>query len=97
VVLVHPKEKEINGLEVKQLVDIENPETCGVSIVTPPSVTAKVIEEAIGLGFKRFWLQPGAESADIVTRLKSLDDSFIKLYGGPCVLISIDHGGKSSI
>jgi len=52
---VHPKEKEVEGIDVIQLEDVPDPKSCGISIVTPPVVTLATIQKASGLGFENFW------------------------------------------
>mmetsp|Transcript_6891 Transcript_6891/g.17630 ORF Transcript_6891/g.17630 Transcript_6891/m.17630 type:complete len:141 (-) Transcript_6891:1691-2113(-) len=91
VVPVHPKLDEIEGLAVKQLEDLENPAEWGISIVTPPAISAKVLEKAHGLGFRWFWFQPGAENAEVKELAAGMEDSHV-LAGGPCVLVSIRRG-----
>jgi uncharacterized protein len=50
----------IEGLAAKSsIAEIEDAVHTGVSIVTPPAVTKKVIEEGLSLGFRNFFLQPG--------------------------------------
>ncbi len=88
---VHPKLPEIEGLAVKQLKELAKPEEWGVSVVTPPAATLDVLKEARALGFKRFWLQPGAENADVVKEAATWKDVSV-IAGGPCVLVSIDRG-----
>jgi len=87
---VHPQETEVEGLSVQQLEDIDDPSETSVSIITPPPVTLNVIEKAAKLGFKKLWLQPGAESPEVMAKLASLDVQY--LAGGPCVLVSLDMG-----
>ena len=94
VVPVHPTLEEIEDLKVQQLEQLENPETYGVSIVTPPGVSMSVIEQGQKLGFKRFWLQPGAESKEILS--KEWGEDVQVIAGGPCVLVSIDRGEHKS-
>mmetsp|Transcript_420 Transcript_420/g.523 ORF Transcript_420/g.523 Transcript_420/m.523 type:complete len:141 (+) Transcript_420:171-593(+) len=89
VVPVHPKEETVEGLKVQQLQDLENPEKIGVSVITPPAVTLNVIKEAHELGFKNIWLQPGAESPQVIAEASKLGQSII--YGGPCILVSLDR------
>ncbi|KAI5777757.1 CoA binding domain-containing protein [Geopyxis carbonaria] len=40
--------------------DLPHPRDTALSIVTPPAVTAKVLEEAAAAGVRRVWLQPGS-------------------------------------
>lgn len=82
---VHPKETEIEGLQcyadLSSLPEIPK----GVSIITPPAVTEKVVEEAAKLSIKNIWMQPGAESPAAVSRAEELGLNVI--HGGPCVLV----------
>ena len=32
-----------------------------LSLVTPPAVTREIVESAVSLGVRNFWMQPGAE------------------------------------
>ena len=59
---VHPREKQIEGIDcVAGVKDL--PETVkSLSIITPPRITEKVVEEAIARGIENIWMQPGAES-----------------------------------
>ena len=38
----------------------------GVSIITPPEVTERVVEDAARPGIRRLWMQPGAESPLVI-------------------------------
>jgi len=88
---VHPKESEIEGVAVQQLEDIPDKEHTGVSIITPPAVTMEVVENARKLGYTNFWLQPGAESKEVMEKVASMEGIHV-IAGGPCVLVSIDRG-----
>ncbi len=59
----------------------------GLSIVTPPAVTEGIIEEAARLGFRRVWMQPGAESPAAVRRAEEL--GLAPIAGGPCLLVEL--------
>lgn len=59
----------------------------GVSIITPPPVTERIVEEAANAGIQRVWMQPGAESARAIARARELGLTVIA--GGPCVLVSL--------
>ncbi len=58
-----------------------------VSIITPPAITERVVEEAIAAGVRRVWMQPGAESPRAVERARSAGLSVIS--GGPCLLVEL--------
>ncbi|MEZ5989867.1 MAG: efflux RND transporter permease subunit [Planctomycetota bacterium] len=84
---VHPKEEEIEGLEAwPSLTDLPTLPR-GVSVVTPPAVTLKVVEEAAALGVPYVWMQPGAESPEAVARATELGLGVIS--GGPCILVAL--------
>lgn len=94
---IHPKEAEIEGLATKPDVAkfLEaagtSPENVALSIVTPPKVSLAVVKSGLqDQGVSTFWLQPGAEDADLVSWVKSQPDSIQDrvIYGGPCILVS---------
>lgn len=60
-----------------------------VSIVTPPPVTARIVEEAGRLGIHHLWMQPGAESPEAIRRAEELGIAVIA--GGPCVLVKLRY------
>jgi predicted CoA-binding protein len=57
----------------------------GVSIITPPHVTERIVEQAIDLGIEHLWMQPGAESVAAVERARAAGLSVIA--GGACLLV----------
>ena len=67
---VNPRGGEIEGLQafpdLASLPELPH----GVSIITPPSVTEAVVREAVELGIKHLWMQPGAESDAALERLE---------------------------
>jgi uncharacterized protein len=91
VVAVNPKEKDIEGVaSVPDLASL--PESVdGVSIVTPPAVTEKVLTQAAAAGIKNVWMQPGAESPHWSETAESLGLNAIG--GGPCVLVALHYRG----
>ena len=82
---VHPRERMIEGVPAfASLADLPEP-VHGISVITPPQVTAEIIEQAHALGIQHVWLQPGAETPAIVQRAQALGLQVIA--GGPCVLV----------
>lgn len=86
---VHPREAEIEGL--KTYPDLHSlPEPVhGVSIITPPAITERIVEDAAAAGITRLWMQPGAESPRAVERARELGMSVIA--GGPCLLVALGY------
>ncbi|MBK6940336.1 MAG: CoA-binding protein [Planctomycetes bacterium] len=86
---VHPKEGTIEGLAcVPDLASVA-PRPHGVSIITPPVVTEKVVQQAIALGIRHLWMQPGAESAAAIDAARAAGIDVIA--GGPCVLVVLGY------
>jgi predicted CoA-binding protein len=87
VVPVNPAGGEIEGLTA--YADLPSiPGTIdGVSIITPPKVTEQVVAQALSLGIKNIWMQPGAESAEAVELAEAAGANVIA--GGPCILVSL--------
>ncbi|ORZ34586.1 CoA-binding domain protein [Catenaria anguillulae PL171] len=90
VVPINPRESEIEGLAVVASLDALastagfDPSLFSVSVITPPSITRSVLEAGVAKGFKRFWLQPGAEFPGWQTFGE--EHSVLVIGGGPCVL-----------
>jgi predicted CoA-binding protein len=87
---VNPNEEEVEGLPaVPDLAHL--PERVdGVSIITPPEVSARVVDEALALGYRNLWLQPGAEDRGAVERARRAGARVLAY--GPCVLVAL--GGR---
>jgi predicted CoA-binding protein len=60
-----------------------------ISIITPPVVTEKIVQDAIENGVKNIWMQPGAESAVAVKQAE--DAGLTVIYGGPCLLVVMGY------
>lgn len=79
----------VEGLPVYDtLSDLPGP-VHGVSIITPPRVTEHIVEQAIALGIRHLWMQPGAESEAAVARARAAGLSVIE--GGPCLLVVLGY------
>jgi len=84
---VNPNATTVEGIAaVPDLSSLEEP-VHGASIITPPEVTERIVEEAAEAGVKRLWMQPGAESDRAIERAEALGLSVIA--GGPCVLVAL--------
>lgn len=84
---VNPRADEVEGLPA--FADLASiPETpAAVSVITPPSVTSSVLDEAARLGIAHVWLQPGAEDAAVLAHAAELGLDVIA--GGPCLLVAL--------
>lgn len=86
---VHPREERIEGVAcAKSIADLPFAPH-GLSIVTPPAVTEKVVDAALEHGIRRFWIQPGAEHEGAIAKARAAGASV--LAHGPCLLVSIGY------
>src|SRR3972149_3871222 len=89
VVPVNPRGGHIEGLETyPDLAAVPGP-IDGVSIITPPQVTEGVVAQAIRLGIKHLWMQPGAESDAAIESAEQAGANVIA--GGPCILVALRY------
>jgi uncharacterized protein len=56
-----------------------------VSIVTPPSITREVVQQAIAVGVKNLWMQPGAEDPQASQAARKAGLNVID--DGSCILV----------
>jgi len=85
VIPLHPLEKEIEGVACVASVAELPPEVISISVVTPPSVTEKLVISAAAKGIKNIWMQPGAESPAAVAFCEQQGINVIA--DGTCVLV----------
>jgi len=63
---LNPGISMVDGVKVyADISDIKLP-VDAVCLVTPPAVSLKIVRECLELGIKMVWLQPGAESPEII-------------------------------
>ena len=86
---VNPSADEVEGLRAYSDLKSLPASVDGVSIVTPPAVTERAVDEAIRLGVKNIWLQPSAESETAIHHAKRAGVNL--LAGGPCVLVALGY------
>jgi predicted CoA-binding protein len=92
VVPVNPAGGMIEGLPAYPTLAALPGPVHGVSIVTPPPVTDRIIQEARAAGIRRVWMQPGAESPAAIALARA--SGMTVIAGGPCVLVELgfdDH------
>ena len=89
VYVVNPHAREVEGLEAHPDLSSLPEKVHGISIITPPRETEKVIEEAIRLGIGHVWMQPGAESTRAVSLAQ--DAGMNLIHGGPCILVVLHY------
>ncbi len=89
VVPVNPMEKEIEGLACVASVSELPDHVSSISIITPPQVTEKVVEQAIAKGIRSVWMQPGAESTQAVAACEAAGVNVIA--DGSCVLVVLGY------
>jgi uncharacterized protein len=82
---VNPNEKQVEGLDAYPTLAALPVKPHGVSIITPRWVTARIVDDAIALGIKHLWMQPGAESYPAIARAEAAGVSVI--HSGPCLLV----------
>ena len=86
---IHPSLGEVEGQQAyPSLADLPVP-VPSISVITPPSVTEKIVEQAAQAGVKRIWMQPGADSPAAITRARELGMEVIAQ--GPCLLVVLGY------
>ena len=86
---VNPVEKEIEGQACVASVSDLPEETVSISVITPPQITERVVEQAIAKGIENIWMQPGAESQAAVTACRQAGINVIA--DGSCVLVVLGY------
>jgi predicted CoA-binding protein len=86
---VNPREQLIEGATcVASVLDLPE-DVKSISIITPPAVTERVVEEAIRNGIEHVWMQPGAESERAVEACEAAGINVIA--DGSCVLVVLGY------
>lgn len=86
---VNPKTKEIEGAAcVASVPDLPN-EVTSISVITPPTITEQVVEQAARKGIKNVWMQPGAESPRAVSFCR--EHGINVIADGSCILVVLGY------
>lgn len=89
---VNPKADEVEGLTAYADLPSVPGHVDGISIITPPPATEQVVKQALSLGIKNIWMQPGAESQAAIDLATHAGANVIAQ--GPCILVALhfkDH------
>ncbi|MDX2480466.1 MAG: CoA-binding protein [Desulfuromusa sp.] len=89
VLPVHPKEKQIEAVDCVASVADLPADVQSISVITPPQVTEKVVEQAAAKGIKNVWMQPGAESPAAVQYCE--EQGLNVIADGSCVLVVLGY------
>lgn len=86
---VNPNESEVEGAScVASVLDLPD-DVQSISVITPPPVTERVVEQAIRKGIANVWMQPGAESDAAVRACREAGINVIA--DGSCVLVVLGY------
>jgi predicted CoA-binding protein len=89
---VNPREPVIEGAAcVASVLDLPD-DVKSISVITPPAVTERVVEEAIRKGIEHIWMQPGAESDRAVAACEAAGVNVIA--DGSCVLVVLGYSER---
>ena len=89
VIPVNPRETVIEGATcVATVLDLPD-DVQSISVITPPPVTERVVDEAIRKGIKHVGMQPGAESDQAVAACEAAGINVIA--DGSCVLVVLGY------
>jgi predicted CoA-binding protein len=88
-IAVNPRESVIEGAPCVASVADLPPDVASISVITPPAITERVVEEAILKGIRNVWMQPGAESARAVARC--VEAGMNVIADGSCVLVVLGY------
>lgn len=95
---------EVDGKEygtVASLSELQGPQETSVSVITPPPVTLKTLQEAKELGVKAVFLQPGTFDDGVLSYARDNFETVLAGDGGAgsegwCVLVDGDRGLRSA-
>lgn len=89
---VHPKAKVIEGLRVyPSILDIPVSSVDKVSVYLAPEIGITLLEQILKKKPKELWLNPGAESAELINKAKALGLNVI----AACSIVAIGENPSS--
>lgn len=89
VIPINARTEEIEGVKtVSSITDLPD-YVKALSVITPPVISERIVDEAIKKGIKHIWFQPGAESN---TAIKRAEAAGINVIGdGSCLLVVLGY------
>jgi predicted CoA-binding protein len=88
-IAVNPHETQIEGAPCVASVRDLPDDVKSVSVITPPEVTERIVNDAIRRGIENIWMQPGAESERSIGACKRAGINVIA--DGSCVLVVLGY------
>ena len=86
---VNPREQVIEGADcVESVLDLPD-DVKSISVITPPAVTERIVQQAISKGIENVWMQPGAESDASVEACQRVGINVIA--DGSCLLVVLGY------
>jgi len=86
---INPVETEVEGVAAVKTVSDLPTDVTSLSVITPPQITDKVVEQAIAKGIKHVWMQPGAQSAAAIAAAEAAGIDVIA--DGSCLLVVLGY------
>ncbi|MBT8164889.1 MAG: CoA-binding protein [Acidimicrobiia bacterium] len=84
VLPVNPQRVTVDADEAyEKLADLPEPPTI-VNFVIPPRFTLHVLKQCLELGLKNVWLQPGAESPEVMEFIQEHDFNYL---ANACIMV----------
>lgn len=87
---VNPNSQKIDGFKCYKNVDSLPSEVESLLIVTNPTITPWIIDQAIKKGIKHIWIQQKSEDKEIIKRFRS---SNAEIIYNQCILMFADPSG----
>ena len=86
---VNPREQAIEGAACVASVSELPDDVKSISVITPPAITERVVDEAARKGIENIWMQPGAESERAIASCEAAGINVIA--DGSCVLVVLGY------
>tara|TARA_B100000809_G_C14624682_1_gene346198 strand:- start:122 stop:505 length:384 start_codon:yes stop_codon:yes gene_type:complete len=85
VIPINPNEELIEGDKAYSSLNVIDKLPDIVNFVVPPPIAMKVAQEAVKLGIKYLWFQPGSESKELENWLSNTNE--IKYLINSCIMV----------